>query len=160
LLRDDAIAAVTGELLPLAAWITPNIPEAELLCQCKITSDADAAAAARELAGRFNCAVWLKGGHADGAMCCDFICRENKLYTLTSPRLEVPKFTSHGTGCTLSAALTATLALGLPWKRAVCESRAFVYGSLEQNVEIGKKLFAMYPPVEDSIDMIKLTEAE
>ncbi len=160
LLRQDAIDAVKKELLPLAAWITPNIPEAELLCGRKITCTGEMKDAARELAQLFGCAVWLKGGHADGNACCDIIVRENRVYTLTTPKIELPPLTTHGTGCTLSAAFAAALALELPWKRAVCESRAFVYGSLAQNVEIGKKICAMYPPVEDSIQLVKLSEAE
>ncbi|MBR2344549.1 MAG: bifunctional hydroxymethylpyrimidine kinase/phosphomethylpyrimidine kinase [Lentisphaeria bacterium] len=160
LLQNDAIEVIKSQLLPQAAWITPNIPEAELLLGRKIISDQDAGDAAGELANRFGCAVLLKGGHASGPQSCDFVARENKLYTLTSPRLDVPKLTGHGTGCTLSAALTAALALGLPWKRALCESKAFVFGSLSQSVEIGKKIHAMYPPVEDSIGMVKLAEVE
>ena len=48
----------------------------------------------------------------------------------------------------------------MPWKQAVCESRAFVYGSLAQCVPVGKKIHAMYPPVEDSIQLVKLTAVE
>ena len=116
--------------------------------------------AALALAEKFACSVWLKGGHSSGSGCIDIIVRDRKVYTLTTPRLDVAPLTTHGTGCTLSAAFAATLALELPWKRAVCESRAFVYGSLAQSVEIGRKVSAMYPPVEDSIQFVKLAEAE
>lgn len=160
LMQDDAIATAKKELLPLASWLTPNIPEAELLLETGITGETGMIAAAKKLASQYQCAVWLKGGHADSANCVDIIVKEGKTYTLTTPRLEVPPFASHGTGCTLSAALAATLALGMPWKQAVCESRAFVYGSLAQCVPVGKKIHAMYPPVEDSIQLVKLTAAE
>ena len=160
LLQDEAIEAVKEKLFPLASWITPNLPEAEQLTGRKIATIDEMSAAAGALSDQYHCAVWLKGGHADDLNCTDVIAREGKLYTLTTPRLEVPPFATHGTGCTLSAALAATLALGMPWKQAVCESRAFVYGSLAQCVPIGKKIHAMYPPVEDSIQLVKLTEVE
>lgn len=160
LLKDDAIAAVKEELLPLAEWITPNIPEAEMLWGEKISGMENMKEAALALAEKFACSVWLKGGHSSGSGCIDIIVRDRKVYTLTTPRLDVAPLTTHGTGCTLSAAFAATLALELPWKRAVCESRAFVYGSLAQSVEIGRKVSAMYPPVEDSIQFVKLAEAE
>ena len=160
LMQEDAIATAKKELLPLASWLTPNIPEAELLLETGITGETGMIAAAKKLASQYQCAVWLKGGHADNANCVDIIVKEGKTYTLTTPRLEVPPFASHGTGCTLSAALAATLALGMPWKQAVCESRAFVYGSLAQCVPVGKKIHAMYPPVEDSIQLVKLTAVE
>ncbi len=161
LLENDAVAAVKEELLPLALWMTPNIPEAELISGRKIDDISAMKEVASELAQKYECAVWLKGGHAAGNnCCCDIIVRENRVYTLTTPKLEVPSSATHGTGCTLSAAFAAALSLELPWKRAVCESRAFVYGSLAQNVEIGKKICAMYPPVEDSIQLVKLAEVE
>ena len=160
LLQNDAIEAVKNQLLPLAAWITPNLPEAELLLDKKISGIDDMADAAAELSRRFNCSVLLKGGHDTSANCVDIVVRDGKKFTLTTPRLEIEPFASHGTGCTLSAALAATLALGMPWKQALCESRAFVYGSLAQPVPIGKKITAMYPPVEDSIQLVKLAEME
>lgn len=160
LLRDDAIDAMTGELLPLAAWITPNIPEAELLTGRSISSVHEMLDAAMALHERFSCAVMLKGGHLAGSEAWDVIVREGRSYTLTAPLLEIPLLAAHGTGCTLSAALTAMMALAVPWKQAVCESKAFVYGSLAQRVTLGPDTQAMYPPSEDSIQLVKLAEAE
>ena len=55
-----------------------------------------------------------------------------------------------------SAAITAALALEMPWKNALCEAKAFVLGSMEEFVEIGRGVTAMYPPVEDRIDQVRL----
>ena len=159
LLKKDAIEAM-NEVLAQASWITPNIPEAELLTGKKITSLPEMLDAAGELGERFKNTVLLKGGHLGGERACDVIYRDGKLYTLDAPLLDVPELASHGTGCTLSSALTAMLALDLPWKQAVCGSKAFVYGSLCQCVEIGSGTFAMYPPTEDFISLIKLNEVE
>lgn len=160
LLEKDAVAVLKDELLPLAKWITPNIPEAEALAGRKISGIASMRDAAFMLRDKFNCHIWLKGGHLAGRAAEDVIVYGEKAYSITSPLCEVPPLTAHGTGCTLSAALTSMLALDLPWKQAVCESKAFVYGSLVQSVEIGQNLSAMYPPSEDSISLVKLTELE
>lgn len=160
LLLDDAVSAMTEKLLPLAAWITPNIPEAELICGAKLCDLHDMIDAAKAIQQKFGCSVWLKGGHLSGKNAEDVIAKDGKAYTVTAPRLDIPANASHGTGCTLSAALTAMLALDLPWKQAVCESKAFVYGSLAQMVEIGPGIMAMYPPSEDTISLIKLNETE
>lgn len=160
LMEAEAVKAVKETLFPLASWITPNIPEAELLTGMKIASLDDMLEAAGVLGKKFSASIMLKGGHLSGKTVTDVICRDGKFYTLSSPAAEVPPLASHGTGCTLSAALAAMLALDLPWKQAVCESKAFVYGSLVQSVEIGSGVIAMYPPSEDTIHLVKLTEVE
>lgn len=156
LLEESAIEALKRELFPLAAWITPNIPEAELLLGRKLGNEAQYSAAVRECYEKWGVSVLLKSGHArEGKLAADFICREGVEYRLTSRR--VPDCgQSHGTGCTLSAAITAALALEMPWKNALCEAKSFVLGSLSEFVEIGPGISAMYPPVEDRIDQVKL----
>ncbi|MBE6388747.1 MAG: bifunctional hydroxymethylpyrimidine kinase/phosphomethylpyrimidine kinase [Lentisphaerae bacterium] len=156
LLQDEAIETVKSELLPLASWITPNIPEAELLTGCRISGVADMLTAAGKLSEQYPGAIWLKGGHLSGNAGVDVIIRDGRKYIISAPELPLPPFASHGTGCTLSAALTAMLPLDLSWKQAVCGSKAFVYGSLAQTVEIGPGVNAMYPPLDDYSSMIKL----
>ena len=147
LLETSAITAMTGKLFPLAAWITPNIPEAELLCQCKLHTPADLAAAALQLNLHYNCGIILKSGHAVTAdNVTDIICYQGELFTLSSPAAKVENITTHGTGCTLSAALTANLALGKSWQEAVIAAKAFVYGSLLENAALSDTLAQMYPP--------------
>ena len=160
LLKEDAIETMKSELFPLAKWITPNIPEAELILGTKISGVDDMFEAALTLSNTYKTSVLLKGGHLKSDNICDTVAKDGKVYLLSSPQLEVPPFASHGTGCTLSAALAAALALDFPWKRAICESKAFVFGSLSQCVEIGKNVYAMYPPVEDSLPLIKLSLVE
>lgn len=156
LLEHSAIEALQKELLPLAEWITPNLPEAELLLGRKLHGERDYLDAARECHEKWGASILLKSGHAPaGKFADDFICREGVLYRLRSRR--IPEHgCSHGTGCTLSSALTAALALEMPWKNALCEAKAFVLGSMEEFVEIGRGVTAMYPPVEDRIDQVRL----
>lgn len=157
LLQEEAIESVRKFLLPRAQWITPNIPEASLLLGRELKSSADYQNAALELHQLFGANIFLKGGHDEKMKNAeDWICHEGKLYTLVSPKLQLPPLTSHGTGCTLSSALAALTALGFAWEEMVCEAKAFVFGSLREHVEIGKGVHAMYPPVEDSLDQIRL----
>ena len=167
LLADDAVTALSERLMPLARWITPNIPEAELLLGYSIGSMDDQLRAARELNLRFGAAVWLKGGHLTDAVgkgklprVTDVICREGRLWKLSSFKVDVPDSTAHGIGCTLSAAFTAANSLEMHWKEAICESRAFVMGSLIENIRVGRNLNAMYPPGNDYMTSVQLEETE
>lgn len=158
LLREEAVRKMSTELLPEARWITPNLPEAELLLGRKIGSEAEAFRAAHELYDRFGAAIVLKGGHAAGAEAGDIVCREGKLYRLSSPRLVVPPHADHGTGCTFSAALAAAFALGTPWKQALCDAKEFVLGSLAENVRLGTDVYGMYPPRHDRKRTVRFEE--
>jgi len=159
LLEPDAVAAVREKLLPVAQWITPNLPEAELLLGVKIDSLAGCADAAKRLCDLCGASVLLKTGHAGfGAEAADVVCRDGRLYLLSSERIEVPPLAAHGTGCTLSAALAAGLAAGASWKQALCDAKAFVLGSLAECAVIGRDLSAMYPPVADFSGAVTLKE--
>ena len=108
LLSPDAVAALRREILPLAEIITPNLPEAEVLLNCApIRTLADMRTAARALYALGPHIVVLKGGHLDGADSTDVIDDGTTQVELSSPRI-VTKNT-HGTGCTLSAAIAALL---------------------------------------------------
>ena len=160
LLPDDAIEVLRTELLPRADWITPNLPEAELLLGRKLAGERGYAAAAREIAARWECVCVLKTGHAaDLAEASDFAALpDGRIFSVTTPRLPSPGRTAHGTGCTFSAALTAVLAQRQGWKTALAQAKSFVYGSLSEPAAIGKGLNAMYPPVEDYDRMVKIAE--
>ncbi len=159
LLEKAAIRTLCDRLLPVAKWITPNLPEAELLLGQKLPDPEQAAAGAEKLAKKFGVSVILKGGHRLGKeSACDLVAHGGKLYTLTSPVVKTAPLTAHGTGCTLSAAITAGLALGIAWKAAICEAKSFVFGSLSEAVNIGAGIDAMYPPTEDTLKLIKLAE--
>lgn len=157
LLEQSAIAAMKELLFPQAAWLTPNIPEAELICNKKISTRSDIADAAKMLYEKFGCSIILKGGHfTNGSCASDIICHEGELFTLVSPEINIPGNTAHGTGCTLSAALAANLALGKNWQSSVIAAKAFVYGSLAENVLLSDSLRQMYPPEQSFHDQISL----
>ncbi|MCQ2377921.1 MAG: bifunctional hydroxymethylpyrimidine kinase/phosphomethylpyrimidine kinase [Victivallaceae bacterium] len=159
LLEKDAIDALRDELLPRAAWITPNIPEAELLLGEKLPTPDDQLRGARLLAETFGVSVLLKGGHLiRSGRVVDFVVHGGKSYRLSSPEADASGHAGHGTGCTLSAAITASLALGMPWKKALCEAKSFVFGSLAESVVLGDGIRAMYPPTIDTFEEISLEE--
>jgi hydroxymethylpyrimidine/phosphomethylpyrimidine kinase len=117
LLEPDAMDAYRELLLPLARVITPNLPEAEALLGEKIQDDAALESAARRLSDRFGTAILLKGGHLDGPVCMDLLVDREEVHRFTAAR--IPVAGSHGTGCTLSAAIAAALASGRTLQEAV-----------------------------------------
>ena len=157
LLPPDAVDALRKKLLPLASWVTPNIPEAEALAGVKINSVRDLEPAARRFSEIWDCGCILKGGHLpDGNTASDVVCLKGELYELSSPIVEINGNTSHGTGCTLSAAFAAALALGFKWQDAIREAKAFVYGSLRENIQLSEQVRAMYPPKKKRVDEISM----
>ncbi len=156
LLEDDAIELIRTKLLPLASWITPNLHEAALLAEMEISNYDDMIEAGRDFSARWNCNCIIKGGHLKGnnqGLMTDIVIYQDKAYSLSSPEIE-DCTSSHGTGCTMSSALAAALALGIPWKKAVKAVKDFIFGSLAEEVEVGKKIFAMYPPQSSYVDEI------
>jgi len=151
LLQDDAVSALRDILIPQAAWITPNLPEAEVLAGRKIGSGADAAEAARKCAEKWGCSVIIKGGHAEGKEAADVAVHEGRCILLSAPRVPVGGNSDHGTGCTFSAALTALLAQGTPWQEALVKAKAFVLASLVDPVRLSDRAAGMFPP-EDKLE--------
>ncbi len=155
LLKPDAVSALRRKLLPLADWITPNIPEAEALTGHSIRSLADMAAAAEECSERWNCGCIVKGGHMlDGGRRTDVISFRGESYAVSAP--DVPVKSSHGTGCAFSAAIAAGFAKGLPWKDALLQAKSFVYGALLDSVRPGPGIAALAPPVKNRTGAIRL----
>jgi hydroxymethylpyrimidine/phosphomethylpyrimidine kinase len=115
LVEADAIQAYREVLFPLARVITPNLPEAEVLLGEKIRDAAELENAALRLSERLGTAVLIKGGHLPGPDCVDLLADQGELFRFTEAR--IPVAAAHGTGCTLSAAITAALARqeSLPW---------------------------------------------
>lgn len=147
LLKDDALAMLQEKILPLADWITPNIPEAELISGMAIRSANDAVAAAEKIAAKWNTGVILKGGHAEGDNdAADIVCTKELRLKLSTQRLSLPPYAAHGTGCTLSSAIAAYLAKGLNDIDALIAAKAFVLGSLDEAKAIGHNVFGMFPP--------------
>jgi hydroxymethylpyrimidine/phosphomethylpyrimidine kinase len=117
LLEADAESALAEQLLPLATLVTPNLHEARLLAGMDITTVEDARAAAARLLERGVGAVLVKGGHLEGDEAVDVLVHAGGERTWRRPRLATRS--THGTGCTLSAAITASLALGHDLESAV-----------------------------------------
>ncbi|MDD2403212.1 MAG: bifunctional hydroxymethylpyrimidine kinase/phosphomethylpyrimidine kinase [Lentisphaerae bacterium] len=158
LLPPEAIHMLKTKLLPIASWITPNIPEVEALSGLKIHKNSDMEPAARSLSEIWNCGCLVKGGHlSDGNIASDIVSYKGDSYELSSPIVDIDGQSTHGTGCTLSAAFAAGLARGLTWQEAICNAKAFVYGSLVECVELNPNIFAMYPPEKNCISKISIT---
>jgi hydroxymethylpyrimidine/phosphomethylpyrimidine kinase len=126
LLREEAVSALKELLLPLATVITPNLPEAAVLLGMEAppwdeAGMIDAAARLRELGPK---AVLLKGGHLENEDSIDVLDDGDQPLTLVAPRIATEN--THGTGCTLSAAIAALLARGLPLREAVREAKAYL----------------------------------
>ncbi|MFA5161188.1 MAG: bifunctional hydroxymethylpyrimidine kinase/phosphomethylpyrimidine kinase [Elusimicrobiales bacterium] len=133
LLEKSAIPALMKNLFPLAALITPNIPEAEFLSGVKISCRTDMEKAGGILLGRGPGAVLVKGGHAPGRACDDVLLLPGKTLWLCGPRIRTRN--THGTGCLLSAAITAYLARGMCVKRAVILAKRYLTAALQFGAE-------------------------
>lgn len=131
LLEPAAMLAYREQLLPLAWVITPNLPEAEALLGEKIPNKSALEPAARRLAEMFRTNVLLKGGHLDGPECLDLLVADGEVFRFSAPRLAVAG--SHGTGCTLSAALAARLARGEPLPAAVAAAKFYLSETLRRS---------------------------
>lgn len=130
LLQDDAVAALREELLPLAALITPNLPEAGVLLGRDIADHADMEHAARDLLALGAQAVLLKGGHLQSDDSNDLFANGKTSLWLAAPRH--PGRNTHGTGCTLSSAIAAHLAHGKPLQSAVEAGKAYIASAIAQ----------------------------
>jgi hydroxymethylpyrimidine/phosphomethylpyrimidine kinase len=128
LLAPEAVATLVARLLPMAAVITPNIPEAEALSGLTITDVAGMHRAAEKLLGMGVRAVLLKGGHGSGAVLTDLLATVDGTEAFESTRLETRH--THGTGCTLASALACGLAQGMALRDAVVRARAYVRAAM------------------------------
>lgn len=144
LISDSAVEALKTRLLPQATLMTPNLPEAEALCGHPIEPNlqraGDAAHAkelARELHGRYGCAVLVKGGHGSGASAVDVLYDGVDFREFSMPWVEDPVST-HGTGCSLAAALAAELTLGHDIVASVAGAKAYVHKAIAGSFFVGE----------------------
>lgn len=120
------LAAMTRHLLPLTSLITPNIPEAEALLGRPIRSEAELEPASRDIAQHFKVSCLLKGGHLPGtSQRLDILWHQDEAHHFCHPYINMPQGI-HGTGCTLSAAITAGLSHGKELPDAVAEAIAYL----------------------------------
>lgn len=135
LIDREAIAFLVRELFPKAAVITPNLDEASLLVGRPLDSEEAMEAAACQLLGMGAPAVLLKGGHLAGDTVSDLLMTlDGKAQWSRAPRIPSPN--THGTGCTLSSAIAAQLALGSSLSEAVQLARAYVRGALQAGAAV------------------------
>lgn len=135
LLQDTAIDALKTSLLPLAAVVTPNVPEAEVLTGMTIRSLEDRLEAAKRILSYGVEAVILKGGHLEGDVAQDVVMTSAEAYLLSAPRIQTMH--THGTGCTFSAALTSELAKGEVLIDATVTAKRFIQSAITHGLNIG-----------------------
>lgn len=135
LINDGAVTALKERLIPKAAVITPNIPEAEVLSGKKISSAEDMVTAAKEISEQYGCAVLCKGGHslndANDLLYCG-----GSFQWFQGQRIDNPN--THGTGCTLSSAIASNLAKGMKLDEAVACAKRYISGALAAMLDLGK----------------------
>jgi hydroxymethylpyrimidine/phosphomethylpyrimidine kinase len=135
LLREDAVDALRRTLLPLAQVVTPNIPEAEVLCGRPIRTHSDRVGAARAIMELGAHAVVIKGGHSEDDPIIDLLVDGDGVREFRAPRIATSS--THGTGCTFSAAIAAALAHGQDLGAAVGEARAYLSSALAEAAGLG-----------------------
>ena len=132
LLERPALTALREELLPGAALVTPNVPEAERLLDMKIRSEEDLRQAARRVLERYGCPALLKGGHLEGGReAVDIFYDGRNELLLTAPRIR--GLAPHGTGCTYSAAMAGYLALGCDLPYAAQMAKEYITQAIAQS---------------------------
>ncbi|MCC6003426.1 MAG: bifunctional hydroxymethylpyrimidine kinase/phosphomethylpyrimidine kinase [Thermofilum sp.] len=137
LLRPEAVDALREKLIPVAKVVTPNIPEAEILAGMSIKSVEDMESAAKAISKLGPECVVVKGGHASSAdLAVDVVYTQGRVHRILKPR--IPRKTTHGTGCTFSAAIAAELAKGAELLEAVRVAKEFVHLAIEFGLEIGR----------------------
>ncbi len=135
LLKSSAIGAMKARLLPLAALVTPNLDEAEILVGRKLRSLPDVRDAARAIHERFGCCALVKGGHLRiGAYAVDFFFDGRDLVELKARR--VCGVSTHGTGCTYSAAIAGLLAKGQRLPRAVALAKRHITWAIQHSYRV------------------------
>jgi len=136
LLEEDAVEAMRVELFRRAHMVTPNIAEAEVLSGMTITTVDDMRQAGERIRSLGPRVVLVKGGHLDGPESVDVACTSEGSFELRGPRLATRH--THGTGCTLSSAITANLALGLDDRGALTRAREYLEGAIRHAPGLGR----------------------
>lgn len=136
LFDQEALAALRSELLPRARVVTPNVPEAEVIANLRITSLDEAREAARRIHKLGSAAVVVKGGHLPGDEAIDLLFDGRAFTEYRAPRIDTRN--THGTGCTFASAIAAYLALGHALPEAVRLAKEYVTGAIRHGLPIGQ----------------------
>lgn len=131
LLKEDAIEAIKTYLMPVAMVVTPNIPEASILVGESLSTNANIRHAAKKLSENGSRAVLIKAGHMKGEQSTDllYLSDEDQFVEISGPRIDT--INNHGTGCTLSSAITAFLARGEELEAGVRKAKKYIEGALK-----------------------------
>ena len=135
LLRQDAVEALCRSLIPLAAVVTPNIPEAEALTGARIETPEDARRAAERIVAMGAQSVVVKGGHLPGPP-VDLLFDGRRFHEFTTARIDTTS--THGTGCTFASAVAASLARGMETVDAVASAKEYVTEAIRRSSDLGK----------------------
>ena len=135
LMKTDAVQVLCRELLPLAAVVTPNIPEAQVIAGIPIESREAVRKAAEIIGDTYGCAVLLKGGHSINDA-NDLLYAQGKYQWFEGKRIDNPN--THGTGCTLSSAIASNLAKGYDLAESVKLAKEYISGALAAMLDLGK----------------------
>lgn len=135
LIETDAITTLKRKLLPIATLVTPNIPEAEILADMKISTKEDMICAAEKISNNYGCSVLLKGGHSINDA-NDLLFADGNAQWFMGKRIDNPN--THGTGCTLSSAIASNLAKGYTLAESVKRSKDYISGALSAMLNLGK----------------------
>ncbi|MBP5378495.1 MAG: bifunctional hydroxymethylpyrimidine kinase/phosphomethylpyrimidine kinase [Ruminococcus sp.] len=135
LIADEAVETLKAELLPIATVVTPNIPEAEILADMKITSQDDMVKAAQIIGEKESCAVLCKGGHSLSDA-NELLWNSGSTKSFNGKRIDNPN--THCTGCTLSSAIASNLAKGFTLEKSVERAKDYISGALAAMLDLGK----------------------
>lgn len=135
LISEEAVEVLKNSLLPMAALVTPNIPEAEVLSGRKIVTSEDMIKATALIGETYHCAVLCKGGHQLNDA-NDLLWKEGGYRWFRGERINNPN--THGTGCTLSSAIASNLAKGYELESAVERAKKYISGALAAMLDLGK----------------------
>ncbi len=133
LLRPDAVDALTSRLFPLADIITPNLYEAQILCGFEIHTQAEMVSAAEYIYNKYKTNLLIKGGHLSYTS-SDLLYNGDALW-FEGKHIDNPN--THGTGCTLSSAIAANLALGFDIRSSVKNSKKYIRGAISDMLNLG-----------------------
>ena len=153
LMKSDAVQTLIEELLPLAALVTPNIPEAQVLSGLCIETKEDMMAAAKQIGDTYDCAVLLKGGHSINDA-NDLLYADGEMIWFEGKRINNPN--THGTGCTLSSAIASNLAKGFTLAESVQRAKDYISGALAAMLDLGKGS----GPMKHNFDLTSIFAAE
>jgi len=136
LLPDGAIAALIACLVPKAAIVTPNLPEAAKLTDLPVATESERIEAGRALLAMGAGSALIKGGHGTGDVLTDFLVTADGVEEISMPRLVTRN--THGTGCTLASAIAVGLAQGMGLSEAVHRARKYLHAAIADAPGFGK----------------------